>query len=163
MTMSTSMTTCTGASQRGRKVGLSYWGPRWRGPNNFYLLKNCRYTSSQCGTECRAVISRLNVCKSLNICIFLSKHLSLKFCFWGVPGTKNFEMGVRGRIPIILGVLEMKRFEHRWHGNIGFLHTFSQFFKNSRSTSSQRGTRCLAVSSYICCFSIVKAWNNPRP
>ena len=32
------------------------------------------------------------------------------------------------------------------------LHTFSQLFKNSRSTSSHRGTRCRL---YICYFSIV--------
>ena len=42
------------------------------------------------------------------------------------------------------------------------LHTFSQLFKNSRSTSSQRGTWCRAVSLYIGYFSIAKAWHHPR-
>ena len=41
-------------------------------------------------------------------------------------------------------------------------HTFSQLFKNSRSTSSQRGTRCRAVSLYICYFSIDKVTIGPH-
>ena len=36
------------------------------------------------------------------------------------------------------------------------------FFLNSRSTSSQCGTRCRAVSLYICYFSVVKASNNAK-
>ena len=43
------------------------------------------------------------------------------------------------------------------------LHTFSRLFKNSRSTSSQRGTRCRAVSLYICYFSIDKVIRAPPP
>ena len=32
--------------------------------------------------------------------------------FWVVPGTTYFEMGVRSQIPVILRVLDMKKFEY---------------------------------------------------
>ena len=56
--------------------------------------------------------SRENVCKSLNICIFKASVCNSNFASGGVPGTKYFEMEVRGQIDIILGVLHMKRFEN---------------------------------------------------
>ena len=90
------------------------------------------------------------MCENLWIYVFFKRTFLTQILLLGVPGTKYFEIGVHGQIHIILGVLD-----------IGFLHTFSRFFKNSRSTSSQRGTRCRAVSLYICYFSIVNIHGGP--
>ena len=41
------------------------------------------------------------------------KHL--KECYQiGDPGTKSYQMGVRGLICVSLGVLEVKKFENHW-------------------------------------------------
>ena len=71
---------------------------------------------------------------------FFKRTFLTQILLLGVPGTKYFQIGVRGQI-------------HRF---LAQMHTFSRFFKNSRSKSSQRR----AVSLYICYFSIVKAQNN---
>ena len=52
----------------------------------------------------------------------------------------------------------LKLFHVRDRPKLNEFTIFFRYLKNSRSTSSQRGTRCHTVSLYICHFSIVKAW-----
>ena len=79
-----------------------------------------------------------NVCKSLNICIFFKQTFVTQFCFWGGPW--NWILGSVAKYISFWGSFTWKSFSTT---------DIESFFKHSRSTSLQCGTRFRAASLYI--------------